>query len=225
MLKADLHLHAGEDKQDRIKYSAKDLIRLAAKKKFDVLSLTFHDVFYYPRDLISFAKNRNILLIPGTELTIHGKHVLIHGIKTMPKIKELQDLEKIKDSIVITAPHPYFPTSTALKEQLITNIKLFDNIEYTARYSNLLNFNKKAEKTALEYKKPLLGNSDCHHFTYFGYTFTNLEANSDVNSVIDALKKGKFKMKTNPLPVKWLLRAGIENSYHEYILKRLFPKK
>jgi len=225
MLKADLHLHAGEDKQDRISYSAKDLIRLAAKQKFDVLAFTFHDVLYYQSDLRSFAKSRNITLIPGTELTINGRHVLIHGIKKLPKINQLSDLERIKDSAIITAPHPYFPTSTALKEQLLPNINLFDNIEYTARYNKFVNFNRKAERVASQYKKPLIGNSDCHHLSYFGYTFTEIDSSQSVENILDALKKARFKMHSESLPTPWLLKTGIENSYYEYIHKRIFPRK
>lgn len=225
MLKADFHLHAQEDKQDTINYSAKDLIRLAAKRKFDVLSFTFHDCLFYPRDVIQFAKKRNILLVPGTELTIHGRHVLVNGIKKLPRIHELAELEKLKDEAIITAPHPFFPTSTALKEQLIQNLHLFNNIEYTARYNTLVNFNKKAATLARQFQKPLLGNSDCHHLTYFGYTFTNIDAQPNIDDVLEALRKKKFKLATTPLPTKWLLKAGIENTFNEYLMKRISPHK
>ena len=225
MLKADFHLHAREDKQDRIQYSAKDLIKLAAKQKFSVLSFTFHDKLFYPRDLINFAKKRNIILIPGTELTIHGRHVLVNGIKKFPKIKELSDLENLKDEAIITAPHPFFPTSTALREQLPLNINLFNNIEYTARYNNLVNFNKKAASFAEQYQKPLLGNSDCHHLTYFGYTFTQVDASPSVDNILEALRKKNFQLATTPLPTRWLLKAGIENAWNEYIVRRISPRE
>jgi len=225
MLKADFHLHAREDKQDRISYSAKDLIRLAAKQKFDVLSFTFHDDLFYPRDLISFAKKRGITLVPGTELTIHGRHVLVNGIKKLPKVKELTGLEKLKDEAIITAPHPFFPTSTALREQLLQNLHLFNNIEYTARYNQFVNFNKKAASLAQQSNKPLLGNSDCHHLIYFGYTFTQVDASPSIDSILEALRKKKFQLTTTPLPTKWLLKAGIENAFNEYVVKRISPQK
>ena len=225
MLKADLHLHAGEDKEDKLRYSSKDLIKLAEKYKFNVLSLTFHNQFYYPKSIISYAKKHSIILIPGTELTIQDKHILIHGIKELPKIKSIESLEKIKDSVVITAPHPFFPTSSALGNLLKENINLFDNIEYTARYNSLLNFNKKAEEASLKYKKPLMGNSDCHHFTYFGKTFTNIDSHDNVESILDSLKKGRFKMETKPLSSAWLIKSGAESVFEEYFLDKIFPKK
>jgi len=194
MLKADFHLHTKEDKEDNIAHSAKELIKLAAKQKFSVLSFTFHNYLFYPKDLSQFAKKHNITLIPGAELTIAGKHVLVHGIKTLPKITRLHDLEEIKDHTIITAPHPFFPTVNALGNQLIEHINLFDNIEYTARYNHLINFNRKAVSIAKKYSKPLLGNSDCHHLNYFGYTFTNIAADNNLNSIIDSLKSGKFKL-------------------------------
>ena len=219
MLKADFHLHAGEDKEDRIRYSAKDLVRLASKKGYEILSFTFHNQFFYTKEIRDFAKYKNILLIPGTELTIEKKHVLVNGINELPNIKNLQDLEKIKD-YVITAPHPFFPSRNALGNLAEKYIKLFDNVEFTARYHPIINFNKRAIKLAKKYNKPLLGNSDAHSFNYFGYTHTLVDCNKTVDSVLDALKKKKFSCQKIPLPLKWLAIAGVKNVYHEYFLDK-----
>ncbi len=43
MLKIDLHTHSGEDPQDRIGYSTRELIDRAATLGFDALAVTNHN--------------------------------------------------------------------------------------------------------------------------------------------------------------------------------------
>ncbi|MDP2749442.1 MAG: hypothetical protein Q8O89_01260, partial [Nanoarchaeota archaeon] len=47
LLKADLHMHSGEDKLDRVPYSAKTFIDKLHDNKFDVISFSFHDQAFY----------------------------------------------------------------------------------------------------------------------------------------------------------------------------------
>src|SRR5512139_2457420 len=76
-LKADLHLHTAEDPLDRIRYTAKELISKAADEGFDVLSITNHHRVTFNPELFSYARERGILLIPGVEITIRRRHVLV----------------------------------------------------------------------------------------------------------------------------------------------------
>src|SRR4030042_312462 len=76
-LKADLHLHTAEDPLDRIRYTAKELISKAADESFDVISITNHHQMTFNQDLLSYAQQRGILLIPGIEMTIRRRHVLV----------------------------------------------------------------------------------------------------------------------------------------------------
>ena len=76
-LKADLHLHTAEDPLDRVRYTAKELISKAADESFDVISITNHNRMTFNQDLSSYAQERGILLIPGIEMTIRRRHVLV----------------------------------------------------------------------------------------------------------------------------------------------------
>ena len=57
MLKAQLHIHSGEDPQDGLHYKAKDVIDMAKKLNFDVISFTFHNTLFYNQEIINYAKN------------------------------------------------------------------------------------------------------------------------------------------------------------------------
>ena len=76
-LKVDLHTHTCEDPQDRISYNAFQLIDRAALKGFDALAITNHDFVLYNDKLVKYAAEKGILLIPGMELTLSKKHVLL----------------------------------------------------------------------------------------------------------------------------------------------------
>jgi hypothetical protein len=203
MLKCDLHLHAREN-EDWIKYSAKELIDKASELGFDVLSFTFHDEFFYPDDIVEYARSKEILLVPGVELTIEGKHVLIYGLKGLGKINCFDDLRRIKkrEDIVIVAPHPFFVSKQCLGNKLIENIDLFDGIEYCHFYNHLFNFNKKAVSIAKKYGKCLIGNSDCHVMPLqFNRTFSYVDAEKNIDSVLNAIREGRVSVVSKPLPL------------------------
>ena len=79
-LKCDLHLHTKEDPRHQLSYTAKELIDAAAGHGYDVLSITNHNIVTYDSELADYAADRGILLIPGVEATVMGKHVLIYGM-------------------------------------------------------------------------------------------------------------------------------------------------
>ncbi|MCD6463910.1 PHP domain-containing protein [Candidatus Woesearchaeota archaeon] len=210
MLKADLHTHSGEDVQIRNYHTARQLISYAAMLGFKVLSITNHDQVLFNSTLKSFAKRRGVLLIPGVEATIQGKHVLIYNIdnRRLKSLKTFKDLEKLcREDVVISAPHPWHPTKHSLKSLLLEHIYLFDAIEYNQLYFKALpNPNAKAVKVARLYVKALHGNSDAHILEQLGYTYTMIDADQNKHEVLEAMRvKGKTIVVTRPFPYAKLL--------------------
>lgn len=205
-LKADLHLHTKEDPQDSVKYSARELIDQASLKGFDVLAITNHDQVTYDNYLADYAREREILLIPGVEATINKKHVLLLNVDHFfHRIKTFDDLKSFKDRTgLIIAPHPFFPSFTSLNSKLKEHLDIFDAIEYSHCYLEKMNFNKKAENLAKEFSLPLIGTSDAHSLWQIGTTYSLIEAEKNLESVIAAIKAGKVEIVTEPLS---LLRA------------------
>ena len=179
-LKSDLHLHTWEDRRDMVGHSAMELISTAAHKGFKVLSITNHDTFTFSPELQSYAADRGLLLIPGIEKTIEGKHVLILNANlTAEKIRTFDDLHIAKrDGIFVVAAHPFFKTKYCLGEKLLDYTDLFDAIEFTFFYSKWLNYNRKAMQVAKEKGLPVLGNSDCHFLKYMGICHSVIHAES-----------------------------------------------
>lgn len=211
MLKADLHIHTKEDPIDShiIKYSAKDMIKHAAKLKYKVLSITNHDSIFYNDALKRYAKKHGILLISGTEAMIEGKEILLLNIRKN-NIKKISSLRKLRNqNVLVIAPHPFYPRLTCLHSKLIKNIENFDAIEYCHCYHNLFNlFNNKALNIARKYKKPVIGTSDAHFLYQVDYTYSLIDAEPKIDSVLEAIRKNKVIVRTQPLPLKYLLSAG-----------------
>ena len=203
MLKSDFHIHTREDPHDKISYSSKELISHAAKLGFEVLAITNHHKIHYNKDLAGYAKRKGILLIPGVETHINRKEVLLLNVKKPGTLNNFSDLEKLKnENVVIIAPHPFYLTSACLGKKLIENIQYFDGIEYTHFYFNNFNlFNQKAIKIAKQYNKTMVGTSDSHKSYQFGYTYSLVDCNKDIESVLEAIRKGKVQVQTRRLPL------------------------
>jgi len=212
-LKADLHLHTKEDPEDRIGYSSRELIDQAYQKGFDVLAITNHDQVTYDNYLAEYAREKGILLIPGTEATISKKHVLLLNVdRSFHRIKTFDDLKLFKNGgSLIIAPHPFFPSFTSLNSKLGKHLDIFDAIEYSHCYLEKVNFNKKAEDMSKEFSLPLIGTSDAHLLWQIGTTYSLIEAEKNLESVIAAIREGRVEIVTEPLSltkacsIAWIL--------------------
>jgi predicted metal-dependent phosphoesterase TrpH len=200
-LKTDLHIHTAEDTNDRVGYTAKEIISRAADEGFEVLSITNHQSITFDRDLFSYAKERGILLIPGIELNIRRRHVLFINPppgKPMPDFASLGRLRR-PDTLII-APHPFFPNPRSLNGLFLKNLRFFDAIEYCHFYSPHFNFfNEKAIAVSKECRLPLVGNSDSHFMFQFGTTYSLVYAEKDPESIFAAIRANRVQVVTRPL--------------------------
>ena len=203
-LKAELHTHTVEDPKDGeriVLHSPHKLIDNAAQQGFEVLAITNHDQMLFSPNLQAYARQRGILLIPGVEATLLGKHVLCYNFPDYSPAWENPEIvarHKGPDQLVI-APHPFFPSSSALGECLLQWRSLFDGIEYNHFYLSWLNFNRKAQEVARLLNLPLIGNSDVHHLFQLGRTYSLVYAEKRINSVIEAIKLGNVRLVTHPV--------------------------
>jgi predicted metal-dependent phosphoesterase TrpH len=199
-LKADLHLHTAEDPVDRVGYTAKELISKAADEGFDVISITNHQQMTFGEDLFSYAKERGILLIPGMEMTIQRRHVLVLNPPSHQACSDFSSLSRLRRSeTLIIAPHPYFPGTTSLNGYLLKHLNLFDAIEYSHFYSPMINFNHKAGEVSKSFGLPLVGTSDSHLLSQLGSTYSLIYAEKNQEAVFAAIRKNKIKVISRPL--------------------------
>jgi len=199
-LKTDLHLHTAEDPNDRVLYTAKELISKAADEGFEVLAITNHECLTFNQKLSSYARERGILLIPGMEINVHHRHVLFLNPSNGKKVSDFSSLGRLRrPDRLIVAPHPYFPNPRSLNGYLLENLKLFDALEYCHFYSPRINFNQKAVAVSRLHGVPLVGNSDTHFLPQLGTTYSLIYAEKDPEAIFEAIRQKKLEIVTRPL--------------------------
>ncbi|MCJ7501355.1 PHP domain-containing protein [bacterium] len=213
-LKCDLHLHTSEDPRHNLNYSAKELIEEASKKGYQVVSITNHNTVTYDQGLAEFAHSKGVLLIPGVEATVMGKHVLIYGVEAMDeKWDKLTffDLKRLKaKGAFIVAPHPFYPNYNCLGNLLERFSGLFDAVEYSHLYTKKLNFNRKAQSFAKSKGMPLLGLSDSHSLKQLDYTYTLINSEKDMPSIFEAIRQNRTTIITRPARLTTSSAVGIQ---------------
>jgi hypothetical protein len=202
MLKVDLHSHTSDDPLDPIPYSSCELIDRVAALGYDALAITLHDRQLDVGPLESYAAERGIVLIPGIERTIEGRHVLLlnfsSAVEGVSGFDDLVRLKRHEDGLVV-APHPYFPAAHSLFGRLTRYADLFDAVEYNAMYAVGLNFNLPAVRWARAHSKPLVGNSDAHRLPQLGATWSLVDAERHPASICRAIRAGRVQVVTRPL--------------------------
>ena len=203
-LKTELHTHTIDDPSDGkriVVHSAHQLIDKAKEQGFQVLSITNHNQLLFTSALEEYAEERGILLIPGVEATLEGKHVLLYNFLNYDSSwssPEIATKHKGPGQLVI-APHPFFPIQVSLGKQVSRWRDLFDAIEYNQFYLSWLNFNQRAEELAQQLNLPLVGNSDVHWIFQLGRTYSLVYADKNTGSVLNAIKQGHVRLVTKPV--------------------------
>ncbi|MBI4450405.1 PHP domain-containing protein [Candidatus Woesearchaeota archaeon] len=204
MLKVDFHLHSALDPKDDLKHSPEQLIDLAASNGYDVLCFTHHEGVVCPRSVVSYARKKGILVIPGAEAAVEGMHVLLINIakSQLDGLQGLDDLSAVKGKhTLIIAPHPFYPSGICLRSKLVKYAALFDGVEYSHFYTSWYNApNRKSAAFARRLGLPVVGSSDCHDLSRFGTTYSMVDAKSKTaEGVITAVKRGRVKAVSKPL--------------------------
>lgn len=213
MLKVELHAHTADDPRDRIPYSTFELIDRAAALGYDALAVTLHDRQIDVAPYAAYAADRGLVLIPGIERTIGGRHVLLLNFSPAAEaVASFDDVAALKRSEpgLVVAPHPFFPSPTSLFGCMDRHAHLFDAVEYNAMFTASLNFNRPAARWARKHGKPMVGNGDVHRLVQLGTTYSLVEAARDPASICEAIVAGRVRVVSAPLP--WSTAARVITS-------------
>lgn len=223
----DFHVHTREDPKDYIRYTARRLFERAAELGFDALAVTNHDQGVYTPALARSAAAEGILLIPGVEITADNAHIVVLNPAFEPRLEgfALRDLPHLHGEQSLTiAPHPFFHFFKSLRKRLFTVLPWIDAIEFTCYHNALLNLNKAAVRAARACGKPMVGNSDSHDLRQFGLTYSLVDADKDVASIISAVKAGRVEVRTSPMPVVSMLRLIANVATVEKVRRWIDPR-
>lgn len=202
MLKVELHTHTDHDPLDRIPHTSRELIDLAVEMGYQALAISLHDRFYESAADTAYARERGLVLVPGIERSIGGRHVLLINFpRECERVRTFEDIAalKAKRGGLVIAPHPFYPTTSSLRGLLDAHAGLFDAVERNAMYTPTIDFNQRAEAWARAHGKPLVGNTDLHLLEQLGTTYSLVDAEPDADAICDAIRAGRVEVRSEPL--------------------------
>jgi predicted metal-dependent phosphoesterase TrpH len=210
VIKVDFHTHTGDDPVDAIPYTTTDLVDRAAALGYGALAITLHERQLDVSDLAAYAADRGVVLIPGIERTIEGKHVLLINFRRGAEdVRTFADLARLRgrERGLVIAPHAFYPTRACLRGCLDRHADLFDAVERNAMFTASLDFNARAVAWAAAHGKPVVGNGDVHRLRQLGTTWSLVDAPPDADAICAAVAAGRVAVQATPLP--WSDAAAI----------------
>jgi predicted metal-dependent phosphoesterase TrpH len=204
VLKVELHAHTNQDPADRIGHRTEDLIDHAASLGYDALAVTLHDRYFDPAPFRAHAESRGLVLLPGIERTIQGKHVLL--INFPPEVADVTTFAEVRvlkarSGGLVVAPHAFYPVPSALGRLLEREPGLIDAIELNAMYTPWIDFNRAAIAWADAHHLPMVGNTDLHLLAQMGTTYSLVDAEPTPDAICAAIRAGRVEVRRTPLPL------------------------
>jgi predicted metal-dependent phosphoesterase TrpH len=192
LIRADLHIHTNYSPDAAI--PPKTIVdQLYAHPIIKAAAITDHNTIegYHKAQQLASAY-QDILIIPGVEITTIEGDLIILGITELPPkpwtAKNVIDFAKERQALTIAA-HPY---RTRGLGDLTKNYNV-DAIEVLNGISSP-HANKMAENLAKEMGLPGVAGSDAHQVNELWATYTEIQASSDVDEILKAIKKGLVRV-------------------------------
>lgn len=189
-MRFDLHIHSKYSSDSGL--AVEDILRKAVKKGLDGIAICDHNTItgsYHARKYVT-KLNLPLLVLPGVEVSTTQGHLIVLGVReNIPAGMTPQDTIRIarqKGGVVI-APHPF-------KVRSIGNVDGLD-IDAIETFNSrcLFGENEKARNMAIALGKPQVGGSDSHMLGTIGIGYTEIDAQPDEASVLNAIRNGKTR--------------------------------
>jgi predicted metal-dependent phosphoesterase TrpH len=204
-IKIDLHIHTLDDPKDAVDFSAHQLLERARSFGFRVLAITLHDAVFDRKEVFADAAAMGILLISAAEVRLLGADVIVLNVtaEEIAQLKNFDDLRRLRarrgNSIFTVAPHPFYVFGGSIGSRLFAEIDCFDAIEYCHFHIGPFNPNRRAQRVATRFGKPMIATSDAHRLHAFGrhYTSMPMPPALTVKNVFAGLRSGPLRL-TSP---------------------------
>jgi len=192
MIRIDLHVHTLFSGDATI--NPKLLVdTFYAHPTIKGVAITDHDTlegYFQVRKLATVYQD--LLVIPGVEATTREGHFILLGIEEKPPY--MSTLESVVDfaierAALIVIPHPYRADRGIGDAAERIQADAIEVINPSAS----LRENKLAEKLAKARNLPGVAGSDAHNLSELWTAYTEVDAQPDVSSVLNAVKNGRVK--------------------------------
>jgi predicted metal-dependent phosphoesterase TrpH len=163
--------------------------KLVAHNFIKVAAVTDHDTVKGLSATQKLASSyRDILIIPGVEISTPQGDIVILGTEEMPPkpwtVEEVLDFARDRDCVSVAA-HPYreYGLGDLARDHQFDAIEVLNGVSSPSS-------NKLAQNLAKSMGLPGLAGSDAHHPSELFNAYTEVQTSLDVDEILEALKKG-----------------------------------
>ena len=192
MIQVDLHIHTNYSFDASI--NPKTIVdQLYAHPTIKAIAITDHNTvegYYKVRELASAYQD--ILIIPGVEVSTIDGDLIVLGVAELPPrpwtVQSVIDFAREKEALTIAA-HPYreYGLGDLTKNYDVDAIEILNG-------ASASHINKLAENLAKAMGLPGVAGSDAHHVNELWTVYTEIQASSDIDKILKAIKKGLIRV-------------------------------
>ncbi len=210
--RVELHSHCQGDPVDTyLSHSLFEHIDQAKKVGLDAIAVTWHQRVCANPEALAYARERNVLLIPGMETDVEHRHLVVlnlaegdlPGESTWDQVRALRAR---KPEVLVIAPHPFYPHPCCLGQSMNANADCIDAVEWCKLHVHWLpgriNPNLQAERWAHRHGKPMIACSDAHTLATIGRNASTVEADElTAESIFAGIRAGHISFHRHSLRV------------------------
>jgi len=190
-LKIDFHVHTCYSYDATS--SLRDTIVYAKKRGLNGIAITDHDTSRGAKRALKLVSKREFMVIPGIEVTTSQGHVLALNITTfIPQdLSLVETVEKIHEAGgIAVAAHPIVFIKSHIKQRIASASNL-DGVEVINSSAFPFFLSTRLSRALAErLNVPQTAGSDAHHASEIGTAYTLVKADSDIDEIIEAIRKG-----------------------------------
>lgn len=212
-VKADLHVHTTYSSDSVI--TPKELIFYAKISGLNAVAVTDHNRV---DGALKIAMETDFLIIPGTEVSSrHGHIVALNIQEQIPKDLGVDEtVDRIhKQGGVAIACHPFALFKGSIGKHVTAKFDAVEAINASAFPFN--NSTRKANELAEQLKLPKTAGTDAHYGPVIGKAYTLVEAEPNVESIINAILKAQCQPAGNA--ISWSMRLENQGRFLKKYLR------
>lgn len=202
-LKIDLHVHTCYS-YDAIT-TLKEVVTYSKKQGLDGVAITDHNTL---DGALKLTRKNELIVVPGIEIETLQGHVLALNITTLipPRLSPSETIQRIHEAGgIVVAPHLTAIGKAGLGLRPMSQASNFDAIEVinSSAFPFFLS-TYISQKLAAQLDLPKTAGSDAHIPQTIGRAYTIIDADPDVNEVIQAIRRGATV--PSGKPISWMMR-------------------
>jgi predicted metal-dependent phosphoesterase TrpH len=207
-MKVDFHTHSNRS-IDAIP-TPRQLVKMAKLKGLDAIAITDHNRFFPKSEAFRLTRELGILVIPGIEggqIAVQ-KHWIATGIDHLISRSRIdQVISSIREEGGLSiAPHPH--TRLGYADYAMLGFDAVESLNGSEPKANRQINNTRGI--------PEVAGSDAHSLQMLGFTWTDVDADASIESILESVRKGRSRPGGSTIPVFDLIRF-----YPQFITHRI----